>query len=111
MRIGRLITIMILAATAALAQVPTTHDIESARGPSPSASSEWASLPLVVQPERYDRTMVAPDTLSAVIDTLNDPTHVRAYQAALSEIRETLVKQRVAALIMIYKQQIGRAHV
>lgn len=101
MRIGLLVMTILLVVTSAMAQIPTANGIESVREPSRSDSIEP-----VVAPQTYDRTMVAPDTLSAVIDTLNDPTHERAYRAALAEIRETLVKQRVAALIMIYKQRI-----
>ena len=57
-------------------------------------------------PERYTRKNVAPDMLSASIDALNEQSHAAAYRAALSEIRENLVKVRMAALIMAYKEKI-----
>lgn len=102
MRIGIWVVALTVVATSSTAQIPTANGIRSEPVPPPSAAAAGE----IVAPQTYDRTMVAPDTLSAVIDTLNDPTHERAYQAALADIRETLVKQRVAALIMIYKQHL-----
>ena len=94
---------MVVAALGALAQVPTTSttgtpDAAWAR-PSPPALQPPA-------PEVYSRDNVAPDMLSASIEALNAQTHEAAYRAALSEIRETLVKMRMAALVMVYKQQM-----
>ena len=96
----------VVVALGALAQVPTTS------APNASSAPEAALANLAPQalqppaPERYSRDNVAPDMLSASIEALNAQTHTAAYRAALSEIRETLVKMRMAALIMVYKQQM-----
>jgi hypothetical protein len=44
--------------------------------------------------------------LQASIEALNAPGYAAAYRAALSEIRENLLKVRMAALIVAYKQTI-----
>ena len=93
----------VVAALGALAQVPTT----STTGTPDAASANPAPpAPQPPAPEVYSRDNVAPDMLSASIEALNAQTHEAAYRAALSEIRETLVKMRMAALIMVYKQQM-----
>jgi len=91
----------------AAAQVPTAPSLRDAppAGVTVQAPASGGGLaPLA--PEVYSRDNVAPDMLQASIDALNAQTHEAAYRAALSEIREHLVKMRMATLIMLYKQHL-----
>ncbi len=103
-----IMTLLFLAVmiSAVTAQIPTTpiRD-EPSQADAQSMSRAPAALkPL--EPEHYTREKVARDMLSASIEALNDQSHASAYRAALSEIREQLVKMRMAALVTVYKQKI-----
>ena len=104
-RRATLLLMVLLSAAQAVAQMPTTPTRDDpARAPAASMDDAPPLKPL--EPEHYTRQHVAPDMLSASIEALNAQTHAAAYRAALSEIRENLVKMRMSALILMYKQQI-----
>jgi hypothetical protein len=105
-RRATLLLMVLLSAAQAVAQMPTTPTRDDpARTPAAAIDDAPQALkPLA--PEHYTRQHVAPDMLSASIEALNAQTHAAAYRAALSEIREHLVKMRMSALILMYKQQI-----
>ena len=90
----------------AVAQVPTTSAPNATEAANAALARPLPEALRPLAPEVYSRDNVAPDMLSASIEALNAQTHAAAYRAALSEIRETLVKMRMAALVMVYKQQM-----